>query len=307
MKRGQGALLLLSCAAVLAAALLPPFPQPQDYHRFADARTWFGVPNFLDVVSNLAFLGVAVAGLDAVLRSARFIDRAERLPYVVFFLALAATAFGSAWYHLAPDNARLFWDRLPISLCLAALLAVVIAERCRVRAKLLLPLLVALGAGTVWYWLHSENAGIGNVLPYFVFQAYTLLAILLLMRFFPPRYSRSADLYRAVMLYGAALLAESLDRHIYALGQIVGGHTLKHLLAALAVYQVVRMLRLRTAISSQDSGTFGQSGEAPTLHIHSCQDQQADQKITAGDQYRQAVVALREPAHQPVAYRAEDG
>ena len=252
MRHDWLALLLLLCAVVmaLAVALLPPFPQPQDYHRFADARAWFGVPNFLDVVSNLMFLAVAVTGLVAVLRPGRaaFIDRAEHLPYMLFFVALATTAFGSAWYHLAPDNGRLFWDRLPINICFAALLSAVIAERYNIKAGLLLSLLVAVGAGTVWYWLRSEMLGSGNVLPYFAFQAYALLAILLLMQFLPPRYSRSADMYRAAMLYGAALAAELLDRHIYALGQAIGGHTLKHLLAALAVYQVVRMLRLRTRL-----------------------------------------------------------
>lgn len=246
-----GLLLAFAVAMPIALALLPPFAQPQDYHRFADARALFGVPNFLDVVSNLAFLAVAVTGLVAVLRPGRvgFIDRTEHLPYALFFLALAATAFGSVWYHLAPDNARLFWDRLPIAICFAALLSAVIAERCSIRAGLLLLLpLVAAGAGTVWYWLWSETRGAGNVLPYFAFQVYALFVILLLMRLFPPRYSRGADLYRAVMLYGAALVAELLDRHIYALGQVAGGHTLKHLLAALAMYQIVRMLRLRTRV-----------------------------------------------------------
>lgn len=245
-----GLLPAFAVAMAIALALLPPFPQPQDYHRFADARALLGVPNFLDVVSNLAFVAVAVAGLDAVLRPGRaaFIDRTEHLPYALFFLALAATAFGSAWYHLAPDNAWLFWDRLPISVCFAALLSAVIAERCSIRAGLLLLLpLAATGAGTVWYWLQSEALGSGNVLPYFAFQVYALLAIFLLMFLFPPRYSRSADLYRAAMLYGAALAAELFDRRIYALGQ-VGGHTLKHLLAALAIYQIVRMLRLRTRL-----------------------------------------------------------
>jgi hypothetical protein len=244
-----GLLLALAAAVVFAVALLPPFPQPQDYHRFADARALFGIPNSLDVLSNLAFLAVAVLGLSAVLRSASFADRAERLPYALFFLALAATACGSAWYHFAPDNARLFWDRLPIVVCFAALLSAVIAERYSVRAGLLMLLpLVAAGAGTVWYWLWSETQNIGNVLPYFAFQLNALLAILLLMRFFPPRYNRSADLYRAAMLYGAALAVELLDRHIFALGEVGGGHTLKHLLAAVAVYQVVRMLRLRTRV-----------------------------------------------------------
>lgn len=233
------------CAVALAAALLPPFPQPQEYHRFADARALFGVPNFLDVVSNVAFIAVAALGLLA-LRSASFAGRAERWPYALFFLAVAATAFGSAWYHLAPDNARLFWDRLPINICFAALLSAVIVERCNVKAGLLLlPPLAVTGGWVAWHWLRSEELGAGNVLPYFAFQLDALLAILLLMHFFPSRYSRGADLYRVILLYGAALAAELLDRHIFALGGIVSGHTLKHLLAAMAAYQLVRMLRLR--------------------------------------------------------------
>jgi len=253
LTRQHRAGLLLLCAIIMAfaVAILPPFPQPLAYHRFADARAWLDVPNFLDVVSNLAFLIVAALGLAVVLRSDphAFIERAERLPYALFFLALGATSFGSVWYHLAPDNASLFWDRLPMSVCFAALLAAVIAERYSVQAgiRLLAPLTIA-GATTVFYWRWSEAAGVGNLLPYFAFQVYVLLAVLLLMRLFSPRYTRSADMFKAVALYGAALAAELLDHHIYALGQMISGHTLKHLLAALAVYQVVRMLRLRTRI-----------------------------------------------------------
>jgi len=247
LSRGGAALLLPACIVALALALLPPLPQPLEYHDFADARAWLGVPNFLNVVSNIVFLFAAGAGLSLVLRDSAL--HSERWPYALFFAALAATAFGSAWYHLAPDNARLFWDRLPIAVCFAALLAAVIAERLGSTAgRLSLAPLAATGAGTAWYWLRSELLGAGNVLPYFAFQLYALLAILLLLHFHPSRYSRGADLYRAILLYGAAVAAELLDRHIFALGQVISGHTLKHLLVALAAYQLVRLLRLRRRI-----------------------------------------------------------
>jgi hypothetical protein len=244
MNRGWIMLLLPACLVALGLALLPPLPQPQDYHHFADARAFLDVPNFLNVVSNLLFLAVAVAGFSVMLRNSSV--REERLPYMLFFMALAATAFGSAWYHLAPGNARMFWDRLPIAVCFAALLSAVIAERLSLRAGLLLLApLAATGAGTAWYWLHSEGMGAGNVLPYFAFQFYALLTILLLMQFYPSRYTRGTDLYRVILLYGAALAAEYLDRYIYAFGKVISGHTLKHVLVALAAYQLVRMLRLR--------------------------------------------------------------
>jgi hypothetical protein len=241
-------LVLLAGGVALALVLLPSVAQPQGYHRFADARAWLGVANFLNVASNLALLWVAVAGF-AVLRDVP--QRMARLPYLLFFLALAATAFGSAWYHLVPDDARLFWDRLPITVCFAALLSAVIAERLSLAAGVLLLVpLAATGAGAVWYWLYSEGQGAGNVLPYFAFQLYALLAILLLQRCCTSRFSRGSYLYRVVSLYGAALVAELLDRPLYALGEIVSGHTLKHLLAALAAYQLVRMLRLRRRVDS---------------------------------------------------------
>ncbi|MDO8988532.1 MAG: ceramidase domain-containing protein [Sideroxyarcus sp.] len=247
MNRIRVALWAPACGVALALVLLPPLPQPQDYHRFADARAWLGVPNFLNVVSNLPILLVAVAGLCAVRQ--RSPGRAESLPYALFFLALAATACGSAWYHLAPDNARLFWDRLPIAVSFAMLLAAVVAERTSPKAGLLLAApLAATGAGSVWYWLRSEGLGVGNVLPYFAFQFYALLAILLLMHYCPSRYSRGTDLYRMIALYGVALVAELLDRNFYAVGEFVSGHTLKHLLAALAAYQLVGMLHLRKRI-----------------------------------------------------------
>ena len=37
---------------------LPPIPQDQSYHAFADDRTMVGIPNFLNVISNLPFLVV---------------------------------------------------------------------------------------------------------------------------------------------------------------------------------------------------------------------------------------------------------
>lgn len=62
---------------------------------------------------------------------------------------------------------------------------------------------------------------------------------------FPPRYTRGGDALAVLGWYAAALGAELLDRQIFALGGIVGGHTVKHVCAALAACWVLRMLRLR--------------------------------------------------------------
>ena len=54
----------LMIASLAALPLLPPIPQDQSYHRFADQRTLLGVPNFWNVVSNLPFIAVGAGGCD---------------------------------------------------------------------------------------------------------------------------------------------------------------------------------------------------------------------------------------------------
>src|SRR5579872_2334969 len=111
ISRSRAPLLLLAVAVVIAivAVLLPPIPQPLAYHNFADQRGWLGIPNFGDVVSNVPFAVVGLCGLVFLAgpRPQTFSDPRERWLYLVMFAGLILTAFGSAYYHLAPGNARL--------------------------------------------------------------------------------------------------------------------------------------------------------------------------------------------------------
>lgn len=50
----------------------------------------------------------------------KFSDARERWLYAVVFAGLILTALGSGYYHLAPDNARLVWDRIPIMITFMA-------------------------------------------------------------------------------------------------------------------------------------------------------------------------------------------
>src|SRR5437762_2936061 len=111
--------LALAVAVGIAALFVPRTPQPLSYHQFTDRRSWLGIPNFGDVVSNIPFLVAGFWGLGFLCRTSsreRFIDAGERWPYAFLFLGLLLTAGGSAYYPLAPDNARLVWGRLPMTL-----------------------------------------------------------------------------------------------------------------------------------------------------------------------------------------------
>lgn len=241
------ALLTGAVAAIIAA--LPPFPQPTAYHNFADQRAFLGLPNFPNVVSNGLFVLVGAVGLRWLLAAGgdtAFRERRERWPYLAFFLGLALTGVASAWYHLDPDNGRLLWDRLAMTIALMSWLAAIIAERIGVAAeRALLPALLAAGAASVFYWGATEALGAGDLRPYGMMHFYPALLIPLLILLFPPRYTRGGDALAVLALYAAALGAEFLDRQIFVLGGIVSGHTVKHVCAALAACWVLRMLRLR--------------------------------------------------------------
>lgn len=250
-KYATPALLLLAFTVATIAFVSPRTPQPQSYHNFADQRSWLGLPNFGDVVSNVGFAIVGIWGLWFLLRlgpeqvAARFFHPSERWCYSLVFLGMLLTALGSANYHLAPDNARLVWDRLPMTIVFMSLVTAIIADRISAPAAVwLCPLLLAIGMLSVLEWYWSERAGHGDLRLYAAVQVYAVLMLLLVL-FLPSRYTRTVDLAVVVVLYVLAKSFETFDRKIFALGHLVSGHTLKHLAAALAGYWVLRMLEKR--------------------------------------------------------------
>jgi dsRNA-gated channel SID-1-like protein len=250
-KSATSALLAVTVVVIAAAVLSPSTPQPLSYHNFADQRSWLGIPNFGDVASNLAFAIFGAWGLWFLLRlapqesSPRFADPRERWFYIAVFFGMLLTAIGSSYYHLAPDNDRLVWDRLPMTIVFMSLVAAMIAERISVRAALWLwPILIAIGILSVLQWHWSEQAGHGDLRFYAAVQVYAVL-VLLLVLFLPTRYTHSSYLGVVVAFYVLAKLLETFDKQVFALGHIISGHTLKHIVAGLAGYWILRMLQKR--------------------------------------------------------------
>ena len=240
---------LLGAALASLAWALPRIPQPLQYHYFADQRACFGVPHCLDTASNALFMLAGVAGLRFLHSKSgqcAFIEPHEALPYALFFLAAILVGFGSGYYHIAPDNGRLVWDRAAVALALMSWFAAILCERVSLAAGLrLLPLLLVAGLGSVAYWGWSEAHGMGDLRPYGLMQLYPMLLIPLLLWLYPPRYSGDRDILIVIGFYLLALLCDLTDRPIAALTGLFSGHTAKHAIAALAVYWVVLQLRQR--------------------------------------------------------------
>jgi hypothetical protein len=251
-----GVLAALTLGVLAIALALPPIPQDPAYHAFADTRGWLGVPNFGDVASNLAYLAAGLAGLGFLATPAgraRFALAAARLPWLVFFAGAVLVAGGSAWYHLAPANETLVWDRLAMSVAFMALFAGVVADRIDARAGglLVLPVMLALGIASVLWWHVTERAGAGDLRFYFLLNpvgpALLLVSILAL---WPGRVTSVRGLAVVLLCYAAAVACEQADAAAFAVtGGAVSGHTIKHLLSAGAVLAVADMLRRVPAVT----------------------------------------------------------
>ena len=248
--------MLATVLAIIAGAFLfPRIPQDPAYHDFADQRRLLGIPNFFDVASNLFFLFVGLAGIQFVSKTplgqrSPFSDSVNRWSYFIFFAAVGSTAIGSGYYHLHPNNETLVWDRLPMAIGFLALLSAILCERLTFHEMLrhFLFLLPIAGALTVFYWQATERHGNGDLRPYAVAQFGTLVAILLVLILFRPTFTRGADFYAALALYGLAKALEALDRPIFSAGGLVSGHSLKHVAAAVSTYWILRMLKLRNPL-----------------------------------------------------------
>ena len=244
--------LLAGLALVMGVLVLRMEPIPQDiaYHAFADARPFLGIPNFLNVVSNLAFVAVGVAGM-VVLASPDLQGGVPELRsiYRVFFVGLLLVGLGSGYYHLDPSNATLLWDRLPMSLAFMAFFSVMLGERISVTAgrRLFLPLLVA-GVLAVVYWYFSEQRGAGDLRPYLLVQFLPMLLVPVMLLVFRARFSGSGWLWGMLLAYAGSKAAELGDVAVFELTGVLSGHTLKHLLAALGgLLFMAALLRRRPA------------------------------------------------------------
>ncbi|MDP3715127.1 MAG: ceramidase domain-containing protein, partial [Burkholderiales bacterium] len=219
-----------------------PIPQDRGYHVFADGRSCLGIPNFGNISSNLLFLLVGVAGIRHCWRQRHGAWRSWR----VCFAGVALVFFGSAWYHRAPNDHTLVWDRLPMTMAFMSLFAALVSEHleARLEARLLASAL-AVGVFSVFWWQWS-----GDLRIYIWVQGAPLLAIPYLIVAFPGRYDRRPYRLFGVGLYALATCAELYDHEIYAAtATAISGHSAKHLLAALAVFCVLRMLQTRQSLT----------------------------------------------------------
>jgi hypothetical protein len=259
----------VTVVALAVAALLPPVAQDPAYHGFADRRGFLGVPNFWNVASNLPFLLVGAFGLRA---APGLPEQLPRPAYLLFCIGAILVGIGSAWYHYAPANATLVWDRLPMTMAFMALFSIIIQDwsPAAPAGRLLWPLVIV-GVCSVLYWDWTELEGRGDLRAYGLVQFLPMLLMPLMLLTRSGGGLRAPWLWATLLTYGLAKLAEHYDAAVYAATGLVSGHSLKHLLGALAVYSAIRAMhpaRLTTVAPCPQSARCSRpSGDSEDIGV----------------------------------------
>ncbi|XP_010242225.1 PREDICTED: uncharacterized protein LOC104586633 [Nelumbo nucifera] len=229
----------------------PKIPHSPKHHVFADMRNFLGVPNTLNVISNFPFLVVGVLGLVLCLQGSLFAIslRGEVWGWAFFYAGVTAMAFGSAYYHLKPDDDRVLWDRLPMMVAYASLFSSFIIERVGERVGLIsLFLLLLMSLASIAY-----ERSFNDLRLCMMFHLIPCIAIPTMTFVFPPKYTHSRYWLWAAGVYLLAKFEGIVDRKIYGSNHyIISGHSLEHLclvmipvlLSMMLIYRSIKIPRL---------------------------------------------------------------
>ncbi|QCB47155.1 hypothetical protein [Hydrogenophaga sp. PAMC20947] len=249
----------IAMVAWMAAVLLGPMVLAQltwspelHGHPFADTRVRWGIPHAFDVLSNVPLLLVGAWGLwEMEIRRTQPPHPSTQLALLVFFGGLVFTSFGSAVYHWAPDELRLALDRLGMAIVFAGALGLAMAERvgAQTARNTVMAVLVLASLSAAMSYTHA------NPLPWVVVQFGGMAFLAWAASRRPLPTAMGISIGSLIALYALAKVLELGDHFIFeATGQAIGGHTLKHLAAAMAAIPVLRALRQNAHTATTSAG-----------------------------------------------------
>ena len=240
-------LVVVTLLGVAIMPWLPPMPQSPAYHQFADQRSILGVRHFFNVISGLPFIAVGVAGLIALFKPVKPVIVNEITgAYRLFFAGVLGVGIGSGYYHWAPENDTLFWDRLPMAVAFMAFFTIILGEYVSIKlAEWLFYPLVLIGIFSTSYWYWTELQGRGDLRLYGLVQFVPFLLTPMILWLYQGRFTQGGYYWLFFGLYALAKVFERFDDEVYSILLGVSGHTLKHLLAALGCALFLVQLKKR--------------------------------------------------------------
>lgn len=237
ISRSQGGkrIMVMSFAGIVVWLLLRgPILQDMAYHNFSDGNTVLGIPNFWNVVSNLPFLLIGSVGLVQLQRS-----QLGSLHATVVYAGILMVGLGSGYYHLNPTNETLVWDRLPMTVCFMALFSVLLRDFMGLKqANTILALLLIVGVYSILHWVYFED-----LRPYVLVQFFPMLSIPVILLTHKSKEVAPRAFWVLLGWYVVAKGAEAWDVGIHDTLQVVSGHSLKHVFAAVGLFSFFRMTK----------------------------------------------------------------
>ncbi|XP_018446743.1 uncharacterized protein LOC108818307 isoform X2 [Raphanus sativus] len=192
------------------------------HHVFADKRNFMGVPNTLNVMTNFPFLIIGVLGFVLCVGGSFFNIslKGEIWGWTLFYASVSSLAFGSAYYHLKPDDNTIVWDTLPF-----------FGRESGGESRIELPRL----------------ASVHFISQRCLRQLIPCLAIPIMTVLLPPKYTHSRFWLLATAAHSVSKIEGLADSKIYnANGYIISGHSLGHLCSALSMLLLSVMLLYRS-------------------------------------------------------------
>lgn len=231
----------ISTVAFIAVLFVDPIPQDLHYHLFADTNTYFGIPHFFNVLSNLPFLLVSFWGYAQLKAIATQCTKEEFTIYNLLLIGFLFTFLGSSYYHLNPKNETLVWDRLPMTIIFMSFFSSVCAKLIDSRWYTIgIKILIPIGLLSVIYWYVTELYGRGDLRFYAFVQFVPLILIPIILFVYRSQIKTLKWLILVILAYLAAKILESFDTIIFQHFIYISGHSLKHLFAALACFFMVK-------------------------------------------------------------------
>lgn len=214
--------------------VLELFHLPEHYHHFVDERSFFGTHRFFDTVSNIGFLLVGILFTKEMLLKG---EKDSNL--ILVTIGTILIFFGSSYYHLLPENSRLLWDRLPISIVFAGVLSYSLQVNNLIKESWkknfnIGYLIFSIMSVAIWYIGSLTQQ---NWLAPYVFIQFGGMILLSYIAIKGQNKEFNKSIMKVLLLYVIAKLFEHYDVQFFELTNgNISGHTIKHMVAALALY-----------------------------------------------------------------------
>ena len=247
MKPSDWRLLIIGLVFIIFVGTLVwmgPIPQDLEYHNFADVNSFFSIPNFWNVISNLPFFFLGIYGLSITFRnwSVKYDFTSKWIP-LMLSLGIFLACFGSAYYHWIPNNRTLVWDRLPMTFMFMPLFALLIYDFIgKKTGAMAFLLLLPLGVISVFYWQYTETLGQGDLRIYAFVQFFPMLVAPFILWLYPKKVAYIKYILFLLGWYVLAKICEHYDDAIFDILGFWSGHTIKHLLGGVSLYYALKLI-----------------------------------------------------------------